>query len=121
LIITSLQERQLLWEGKKDRKKKEHMNWGENKMKGRQRLNNKIGNTAAFKQEKLKKLQIGLITAGERLRLRDDVHRYMQTREWVFRRVEENDMLLMVHESGGFGWSVKMDDIDWEEYRRSKE
>ena len=69
MIITSLQERQLLWEGTKDRTKKEHMNWGENKMKGRQRLNNKIGNTAAFKQEKLKKLQIGLITAGERLRL----------------------------------------------------
>lgn len=90
-------------------------------MKVKQCLNNKMGNTATFKQEKLKKLQIGLIRVGERLRLRDDVHRYMQTREWIFRRVEENDMLLMVHESGSFGWSVKLDDIDWEEYRRSKE
>jgi hypothetical protein len=97
------------------------MNWGKNKMKVKQFLNNKMGNTAAFKEKKLKKLQVGLITAGERLRLRDNVHKYMQTREWIFRRMEKDDKLLMVHESGGFGWSVKMDDVDWEEYRRSKQ
>jgi hypothetical protein len=90
-------------------------------MKIKQCLNNKMGNTAAFKQDRLKKLQIGLIRVGERLRLRDGAHRYMQTREWIFRRVKENDMLLIVHESKSFGWSVKLDDIDWEEYRRSKE
>jgi hypothetical protein len=71
--------------------------------------------------QKTKKYSLKSITPGEHLRLRDDVHKYMQTREWIFGRVERDETILLVHERGGFGWDVKMDDIDWEAYRKSKE
>jgi len=71
--------------------------------------------------EKTKKSSLKSITPGEHLRLPDDVHKYMQTREWIFGRVERDETILLVHEKGGFGWNVKMDDIDWEAYRKSKE
>jgi hypothetical protein len=71
--------------------------------------------------QKTKKSSLKSITPGEHLRLRDDVHKYMQTREWIFGRVERDETILLVHERGGFGWDVKMDDIDWEAYRKSKE
>lgn len=70
--------------------------------------------------QKTKKSSLKSISPGEHLRLRDDVHRYMQTREWIFRRIEKDNTILLVHESGGFGWDVKMDDIDWEVYQESK-
>jgi hypothetical protein len=60
------------------------------------------------------------ITPGEHLRLRDDVHRCLHTREWIFIRVERDHTILLMHESAGFGWNVKMDDIDWGAYRKSK-
>jgi hypothetical protein len=71
--------------------------------------------------QKTKRSSLKSITPGEHLRLRDDVHKYMQTREWIFGRVERDETILLVHERGGFGWDVKMDDIDWEAYRKSKE
>jgi hypothetical protein len=71
--------------------------------------------------QKTKKSSLKSITPGEHLRLRGDVHKYMQTREWIFGRVERDETILLVHERGGFGWDVKMDDIDWEAYRKSKE
>lgn len=71
--------------------------------------------------QKTKKFSLKSITPGEHVRLRDDVHKYMQTREWIFGRVEKDETILLVHERGGFGWDVKMDDIDWEAYRKSKE
>ena len=61
------------------------------------------------------------ISPGERLRLRDDVYAHMHTRVWIFSRVEEGNRILLVDESGAFGWNVKMQDVDWEAYRRSKE
>ena len=61
------------------------------------------------------------MTPGELLRLRDDVHRYVQTREWILGRVEKDNTILLAHESGGFRWSIKMDDVDWEAYRKSRE
>lgn len=70
---------------------------------------------------KTKKSSLKSITPGEHLRLRNEVHKYMQTREWIFGRVERDDTILLVHESEGFGWDVKMDDIDWDAYRKSKE
>jgi hypothetical protein len=71
--------------------------------------------------QKTKKSSLKSITPGEHLRLRDDVHKYMQTREWIFGRVKRDETILLVHERGGFGWDVKMDDIDWEAYQKSKE
>ena len=61
------------------------------------------------------------ITPGERLRLRDDVHAHMQKRGWIFSRAEKDNRILLVDESGAFGWNVKIDDVDWKAYRRSKE
>jgi len=60
------------------------------------------------------------IVPGECLKLRDDVLKHVHPREWVFKRVEDDDTILLVHESGGFGWSVKTDHIDWEAYQKQK-
>ena len=75
---------------------------------------------AKSNNKKTKNFPLKSITPGEHLRLRDDVYKYLQTREWIFRRVERDNTILLMHESGGFGWSVKMDDIDWGAYRKSK-
>ncbi len=71
-------------------------------------------------KQKTKKSLLKSMTPGEHLRLRKDVHQYMQTREWIFRKVGREDTILLVHESAGFGWEVKTDDIDWGEYRKTK-
>jgi hypothetical protein len=77
--------------------------------------------SAAAKSDKEKtKALLKTITLGELLRLRDDVYQLMRTREWIFRRFNEDSTIFLMHESGGFGWSIKIDDIDWEAYRRSK-
>ncbi|MGZ3612659.1 MAG: hypothetical protein ACXU9X_02095, partial [Thermodesulfobacteriota bacterium] len=55
---------------------------------------------------------------GERLRLRDDVLGHVQPRQWIFKKIEGNDTILLMDESGGFGWSVKIDNIDWEAYEK---
>lgn len=75
---------------------------------------------AKSNNQKTKNFPLKSISPREHLRLRDDVYRYLQTREWIFRRVERDNMILLTHESGDFGWNVKMDDIDWEAYRKSK-
>ena len=71
-------------------------------------------------KHKTQKSLLKSITPGEHLRLRDDVYRYLETREWIFRGVERDNTILLLHESAGFGWNVKMDDIDWEAYRKFK-
>ncbi len=60
------------------------------------------------------------ISIGQRLRLRDDVAKQIHAREWIFKRVEKDGTLLLVHESGRFGWNVKVEDIDWKVYRKGK-
>ena len=71
-------------------------------------------------ERKAKKPLLKSISSGERLRLRDDVLTHIRPREWVFRRVGDDDTILLVHENGGFGWSVKIDQIDWEAYQKQK-
>jgi len=34
-------------------------------------------------------------------------------REWIFERFEEGGKLFLTHESGGFGWTIRTEDIDW--------
>ncbi len=58
------------------------------------------------------------IAPGERLKLRDDALGHIQPRQWVFRGVESDNTVLLMDESGGFGWSVKIDHIDWEAYEK---
>ena len=53
------------------------------------------------------------------MRLRDDFLRHVHPREWIFNRIEST--ILLVHESGRFGWSVKTENIDWEAYKREKD
>lgn len=60
------------------------------------------------------------IIPGEHVRLREDILRHVRPREWIFKRVEDDGTVLLVHESGGFGWNVKIDQIDWEAYQKQK-
>jgi len=57
-----------------------------------------------------------LFTPGELLKLRDDALRHVKPRQWIFKRIEGNDTILLVDERGGFGWVAKIDNIDWEAY-----
>ena len=73
-----------------------------------------------FDEQGRKKSILKSITPGERLRLRDDALGHVQPRQWIFKRIERNDTILLMNESGGFGWSVKTDNIDWEAYEKQK-
>jgi hypothetical protein len=73
-----------------------------------------------FHEQGGKKSILKSITPGERLRLRDDALGHVQPRQWIFKRIESNDTILLMDESGEFGWSVKMDNIDWEAYEKQK-
>ena len=73
-----------------------------------------------FDDQERKKSILKSIIPGERLRLRDDVFGHVQPRQWIFKKMENNDTILLMDESGGFGWSVKTDNIDWEAYEKQK-
>ena len=60
------------------------------------------------------------IIPGEHLRLREGALGHIQPRQWIFDRIEGNDTILLMDESGEFGWSVRIDSIDWEEYEKQK-
>ena len=77
-------------------------------------------NNCEFAWVKRKGMPLLTISVGQRLRLRDDVARDIQAREWIFKRVEKDGTILLVHESAGFGWNVKPDHIDWKAYRKRK-
>jgi len=74
-----------------------------------------------FDEQERKKSILKSINPGERLRLRDDVLGHVQPRQWIFKKIESNDRILVMDESGGFGWSVKIDNIDWEAYEKQKD
>ena len=59
-----------------------------------------------FDEQGRKKSILKSITPGERLRLRDDALGHVQPRQWIFKRIESNETILLMDESGGFGWSV---------------
>ena len=69
-----------------------------------------------FDERERRKSILKSITPGEHLKLRDDVLGHIQPRRWVFKRIDGNDTIFLMDESGGFGWSVKIDNIDWEAY-----
>ena len=76
------------------------------------------GRMKRLNEQDRKKLILKSITPGERLKLRDDALGHIQPRQWVFKKVESDDTVLLMDESGGFGWSVKIDNIDWEAYEK---
>ncbi len=71
-------------------------------------------------EQERKKSILKSIIPGERLRLRADVLGHVQPRQWIFKKIENNDTILLMDESGGFGWIVKIDNIDWEAYEKQK-
>jgi len=66
------------------------------------------------------KSSLNPVTLGEKLRLRDDVLPHAKVREWIFEGLERGEKVLLTHEVDGYTWEAKIDDIDWEEYRRRK-
>ena len=73
-----------------------------------------------FHEEGEKISILKLITLGVRSKLRNDVLGYVQRRQWMFRRMGRNGVILLMHERG-FGWSVKIDYIDWEADEKQKD
>ena len=73
-----------------------------------------------FNEQERKKSILKSMIPGERLRLREGALGHVQPRQWIFERIESNDTILLMDESGGFGWSVKMDHIDWEAHEKQK-
>jgi hypothetical protein len=55
------------------------------------------------------------------LRLRDDFLRHVHPREWIFKKIDSGGTILLVHESGEFGWSVNTGNNDWEAYKKEKD
>ena len=52
--------------------------------------------------------------------MRDGALGHVQPRQWIFEKIESNDTIQLMDESGEFGWSVKTDNIDWEAYENQK-
>ena len=48
------------------------------------------------------------ITIGELQRFRDDLYRFMEARESMISRFNEDTTIFLTHESSGFGWSIKV-------------
>ena len=74
-----------------------------------------------FDEQKRKKSMLNSIIPGERLRLRDDALGHVQPRQWIFKKIESYETIQLMDESGEFGWSVKMDNIDWDAYEKQKD
>ncbi len=63
-----------------------------------------------------KSVIISLISRNTRLNLKENVYRYVNKREWLFNRIE-NDMVYLLDESDLFGMAVKVENIDWGKIR----
>ena len=60
------------------------------------------------------------VVPGEKVRLREGVLPYAKVREWIFEGIERGEKVLLTYGPDGEKWEAKIDDIDWEEYRRRK-
>ena len=58
------------------------------------------------------KARLRSLTRNTRLKLKEDVYRYIKNREWLFNKIE-NDTVYLLDESGVFGMGVKVENIDW--------
>ena len=89
-------------------------------IKGEKRANKEWRKMKRFHEKERKESILKSIIPGERLKLRDGALEHVQPRQWIFIRIENNDTILLMDESGGFGWSVKIKNIDWEAYEKQK-
>ncbi len=60
-----------------------------------------------------------MLKRGDHLKLKEDALLHVKTRDWVFENIEDDSVVLM-HETGYYGISVKASDIDWQEFKRSE-
>jgi len=58
------------------------------------------------------------VTPGERLKLREGAMVHVRKREWVFKGIEKDGPILLMHENESYGLVVKEDEIEWEAYQR---
>jgi hypothetical protein len=64
------------------------------------------------------KLFLNSIPPGNKVRLQDDVYQHVKIREWIFTGLEKDGTILLSYETHGYIWEAKVEDIDWEEYRK---
>jgi hypothetical protein len=46
------------------------------------------------------------------------VYQHVKIREWIFTGLEKDDTILLSYETHGYIWEAKVEDIDWDEYRK---
>ena len=57
---------------------------------------------------------------GEELRFRGDKFSHPKIiRDWLFHK-REGEKIFLEHKTQGYVWEARMDDIDWEAYRKAK-
>jgi hypothetical protein len=56
---------------------------------------------------------------GEKWRLRDYTYEHTKVREWLF-FMREGEKIFLEHKTKGYVWEVRMDDIDWEAFQKTK-
>ncbi len=61
---------------------------------------------------RVKKSVLSSLARNKRLKLQKNVCRHLKEREWNFNRLEGNTIFLM-HETGAYGFGVRIEDIDW--------
>jgi len=65
--------------------------------------------------QRVPKSVLSRVTPGRRLRLRENVYKQLKQREWIFNKME-GDQIHLLHESRAYGLIVRMEDIDWREF-----
>ena len=65
-------------------------------------------NAAANSDNEKTDLSVRTITIGELQRFRDDLYRFMETKESMISRFNEDTTISLMHGSDGFGWSIKV-------------
>ncbi len=73
----------------------------------------------ATDKKEIQESVLNRITPGERLRLRDGAMAHVRKRDWVFKGIEKDGALLLMHENESYGLVVKENDIDWEGYQKA--
>jgi hypothetical protein len=60
------------------------------------------------------------ILPGEKLRLRDEVYKQVEIRDWMFAGFGNGGLISLCHGTRGYIWEAKVQEIDWEEYWERK-
>ncbi|MFB3887726.1 MAG: hypothetical protein ACE144_21100 [Thermodesulfobacteriota bacterium] len=69
----------------------------------------------AFYSQKVPRSVLNRVVPGSRLRLRADAYKWLKEREWIFNKMEA-DQIHLLHENRAYGVIVRMEDIDWSDF-----